>query len=916
MIETIPKAFVALLLCSVFHTTSSAELRVDINNSNRPVSEGLAPGFTPWAEENRWYSGSRIIAQSFGEIRAEISVIEPTRAAFSPGYWKAGVQNSDLNVKLIGDGIKVEPDDGGDRGAVVELRLTGLAPGPHTLVTYHNAWDNFTPSLAPQLQFELNGERVPPELTTTVRGTSPTEVASALFSFEVLPNQDVVLEISADTTVSAANYNVYLNGFEVDTASPKRKATEPIPSHSDEHVAANDGTLLLQWKPAPQAVTHHLFLATNLSNIREADIDSPYFMGSTPTPNFKLTHLNSHRTYYWRVDEADSQQNITQGDIWSFRPRQLAFPGAEGYGRFARGGRDGIVVKVTNLNDRGPGSFRAAIEEHQGPRTIVFDVAGLITLESDLILGNEQSYITIAGQTAPGNGICVRKHQFGMSGATDVICRFIRSRPGDISGVTLNGSGMAGVDHTIMDHCSISWGLDELMSTRNAKNVTLQRTLLSEALNVAGHDKYPPNTAHGFAASVGGDIASLHHNLLAHCEGRNWSLAGGLDGDGLFAGRLDIFNNVVYNWGKRTTDGGAHEVNFVNNYYQAGPAKIVNRILIAQYENFPGTQRYYYAGNVMPGTYSLDQQDRSRSYTGIPQGYSPWVDQPFFPSHATVEPAQQAYKSVLSDVGCNLPRQDGIDARIIDETLEGRVTYFGSLSGRPGLPDSQSDVGGWANHYPTAERPGDWDSDNDGLPGWWEKIKGLNPNSAANDFSDSNADLDEDGFTNLEDYLNWIARPHYECSRDTHVDIDLAPLTKGFGKASPIYSIISETQGRATLLPNSSIARFTPDTANASLGQFTFQVADTEGDLTQVPVNIHINEPRKDSLTLKIRHVDSQFELEIHSPRAQEISLQTSLDLITWTESTTLQAIEGAQRLEFSPPAASNAQFFRLLAGE
>ena len=245
--------------------------------------------------------------------------------------------------------------------------------------------------------------------------------------------------------------------------------------------------------------------------------------------------------------------------------RHLAFPTAEGYGRFALGGRAGRVIKVTNLNDSGAGSFRAAVEA-DGPRTVVFDVSGLITLESRLIIRKTNSDLTIAGQTAPGNGICIRKYNVGMLGATNVIVRYLRVRPGNISGMTLDGMGMASSDDCIIDHCSISWTLDESFSSRGGKNITLQRTLISEALNEAGHKKYPVGTQHGYAASIGGDIGSFHHNLLAHCAGRNWSLAGGLTkSNSTYAGRLDLRNNVIYNWKTRATDGGAHEVNFVRS---------------------------------------------------------------------------------------------------------------------------------------------------------------------------------------------------------------------------------------------------------------------------------------------------------------------------------------------------------------
>jgi hypothetical protein len=430
-----------------------------------------------------------------------------------------------------------------------------------------------------------------------------------------------------------------------------------------------------------------------------------------------------------------------------------AFPTAEGYGRFAAGGRGGRILIVTNLADSGPGTLREAVEQ-SGPRTIVFNVSGLITLESRLIIRKTNSDLTITGQTAPGKGICIRKYNMGMLGATNVIVRYLRVRPGNLSGMTLDGMGMASSDHCIIDHCSISWTLDESFSSRGGKNITLQRTLISEALNEAGHKKYPPGTQHGYAASIGGDIGSFHHNLLAHCAGRNWSLAGGLSKpDNKYAGRLDLRNNVIYNWKSRATDGGAHEVNFVNNYYQPGPATKFFYALNAQYGGFPGSQRYYFAGNVMPGRFGLTNQTAGRTATterggSLPTEYSPWSDTPFFESYVKTQTAEHAYTNVLADVGCNFPALDEHDTRIIAEVRAGSFKFKGSKTGLPGLPDSQEDVGGWDN-YPEVQRPADWDTDHDGMPDAWEKRAGLNPKNAA----DTNADRNGDGYTNLEEYL-------------------------------------------------------------------------------------------------------------------------------------------------------------------
>jgi hypothetical protein len=331
-------------------------------------------------------------------------------------------------------------------------------------------------------------------------------------------------------------------------------------------------------------------------------------------------------------------------------------------------------------------------------------------------------------------------------------------RPGNTSGTTLDGMGMASANDCIIDHCSISWTLDEAFSSRGGKNITLQRTLISEALNAAGHKKYPPGTEHGYAASIGGDIGSFHHNLLAHCAGRNWSLAGGLDKTQghTYAGRLDIRNNVVYNWKSRTTDGGAHEVNFVNNYYKPGPASKFFYALKAQYGGFPGTQQYYVAGNVMPGHFGPNEQEKARTATTerggkLPEGYSSWLDAEFFPSHVRTQNAEEAYADVLANVGCNFPALDPHDQRILAETRAGTAAFKGSRTGLPGLPDAQEDVGGW-DDYPVIQRASGWDTDRDGLPDAWEKTQGLNPA----DPRDGAADRNGDGFTNLEDYLNSV----------------------------------------------------------------------------------------------------------------------------------------------------------------
>jgi hypothetical protein len=654
-------------------------------------------------------------------------------------WWKAGLVH---DATMASDGVFVE------NGGTLKLTLRGLAPGKHSLVTYHNSlWDA---DLAP-IDVLVNGQPSVSEVKPSRRVTNDEDAASAFVEFTAEPGQDVTVEIRPHASVDKST-RVVVNGLELDTVDPAKKATKPTPLAGDEHTAEQP-TLI--WQPAKSATAHDVYIGTDRAAVAAATPKSPEYRGRQSEPKFTSDAVDPAATYYWRVDEIAADGNnadITKGDIWSFRIRQLAFPEAEGYGRFAHGGRGGRVIEVTNLNDSGPGSLRAAVEA-EGPRTVVFNVGGLITLESKLIIRNP--YLTIAGQTAPGKGICIRKYNMGVGGSHDIIIRYVRVRPGNIAGVTLDGMGMAGTDHSIIDHCSISWTQDESFSSRAAKNITFQRNLISEALNIAGHKKYEKGKQHGYAASIGGDVGSFHHNLLAHCAGRNWSLAGGLDKGGRHTGRLDIRNNVVFNWGHRTTDGGVAELNYVNNYYKPGPASEVFHVLMPERHlvHAFGPQDYYVEGNIMEGHYGANEPLKGvRGQRNEPiEDFI--VDKPFFEPFVETQSAQEAYDDVLADVGCNLPMLDEHDQRVIEETRAGTAAFKGSISGIPGLPDKQDDVGGWEN-YPEAKRDANWDTDHDGLPNTWETAQGLNPNSTAGDFAEANADADGNGFTNLEDYLN------------------------------------------------------------------------------------------------------------------------------------------------------------------
>jgi hypothetical protein len=549
-------------------------------------------------------------------------------------------------------------------------------------------------------------------------------------------------------------------------------------------------------------------------------------------PYYVVDQLYSMNRYYWRVDQTDSSGVTTKGRVWNFQPRQLAFRGAEGYGRYAAGGRGGKVVYVTNLNDNGPGSFREAVTSDIGPRTVLFNVSGRIILNGTIFC---KDHVTIAGQSAPGKGICFSSSPIGVG--TESVCRYVRTRIG--SGETADGMGMAGSADAIMDHCSISWSIDEGFSSRSAKNITMQRCMISEALNIANHDHYVEGSTHGFAAVVGGDVGSFHHNLIAHCHGRNPRLDGGIDGANHYAGRVDIFNNVVYNWSGSSAYGEAHEANFHKNYYRQGPATDIGKTIcfvadVNQRLTNLGTESYYVDGNVIElktGGYACNGSTFDCGIKPFIHGtmtidWTILVNKPYFPSYAKVESAYDAYKSVLSDVGCNMPVLDDHDKRIVQETKTRTAKYIGRYSQMSGIIDHEDDAGGFEN-YGNESRPAGFDTDLDGLPDWWEELHGTNKASAANDFSDANADPDKDGFTALEDYLEWMAVPHTFSPNGETVGIDLALRSEGYEK-SPTFKVVTTDEGLSCSL-NGKVLSLTPSAGTKGIRYCEISITDQEG---------------------------------------------------------------------------------------
>ncbi len=840
-------------LCAVCYVAASESdrpvIRLDFSEPSRKDAEVLEPGYTNWGVAKDCKSETK----TFDGIEISVASDHNMRCGWNKAFVQAGVENS----RLTGDGLSFENKE--DEGYIT-MSIKGLPAGVHTIQIYHNSWQDPTVTASIPIHIFCNDEAVG-TVKRTFRETTAANAAIFTHSFSVADESESVvfkfvtdMEDDFDDPVAMASMTKYdlaplLNGFELNTVSVTAQAKMPSPADADMHIDADNGSFLMKWSPANKDVRfHHLYIGTSLEEVTAASKSTDgIYLGAkeyADTTHF-IDNLYCLNTYYWRVDEEDANGVVTPGNVWSFRPRKLAFPDAEGYGRYATGGRGGDVYHVTNLNAGGEGSLAYGINTATGPRTIVFDVSGIIVLGGRLTCS--APYVTIAGQTAPGHGICLADAPFGVG--DESIVRFVRLRLGlgeiiDDEGHrrTADGIGMAGADHSILDHASISWTIDEAFSSRNAHNMTLQRTMIAEALGIAGHKNYDVGKNHGFAATIGGDIASFHHNLLIHCNGRNWSLGGGLDGNGYYSGRLDIFNNVVYNWGGRATDGGAHEVNFVNNYYKMGPAGNTTTMLLnAQLEGTgKGTQAYYVSGNVRQarnnGALTYDSEGNTYKYSlssGQVLDWDVWVEEPFFPSYAKVESAKDAYKSVMSDVGATMPFFDLHDQRMIREALNATYTYTGSLSGVKGQIDSQEDCGGY-EVYPEVYRPESYDTDRDGMPDWWEELVGSDASVPNN-----NDDPDHDGYTLLENFLEWMAHTQVALPVGHKDTIDLSLLFKGYTQ-QPVYSIVAKDGSAEANVSGSSLLI---EGKEKGLTGIRIQVKDAEGSTFERLVNVSVTAP-------------------------------------------------------------------------
>lgn len=454
-----------------------------------------------------------------------------------------------------------------------------------------------------------------------------------------------------------------------------------------------------------------------------------------------------------------------------------AFPGAEGGGMFVTGGRGGKVIKVTNLNDAGAGSFRAAVAT-SGARTIIFEVDGIINLNSNITI--KHGDLTIAGQSAPGDGICLKNYSLVVD-ADNVIIRYIRCRMGDDKNTEADALEGRFHKNIIIDHCSMSWSTDECSSFYANENFTMQWCILSESLRNSVHNK----GAHGYGAIWGGANASYHHNLLAHHDSRNPRF----DGGDVYGGSnpltneqrsVDYRNCVVYNYSNYPAYGGeGQKINFVGNYYKWGPANYNGPD-----ENTKGKKRkYFYSlsstkqgvdygypsiymggnSNYLEVTDGNDNGVNANNWNGITidvpgNTYTQLsINVPIKPNGVTAlvttHTAQNAFEKVLKYSGASYKR-DAVDIRVVDETRSGTVTYkMGGNGSINGLVDTPSAVGGYPIYKSGKAKT---DSDGDGIPDVWEDAFGLNKKSA----DDGNIKtLDKKGrYTNLEMYLHYLVK--------------------------------------------------------------------------------------------------------------------------------------------------------------
>lgn len=694
---------------------------------------------------------------------------------------KNNVENNTLS-KLAGDAVcTTDYNDDHDRFdppgfAPLRFIIKGMSPGNHSITAWHNCADKGH-GQPPMVRVQVNGVDACAPVQQTIWADVAQDiddVPSTYVSFTVEEGKDVVIDyvpVPADG-VEYTNHRAYVCAMVFDAADPNMKVSGMRPLNGNLHVENTDGAVTLSWTGSASAASHRVMFGTSEDNLQEVQ--------NTSAENYTATGLSPLNTYYWRVDEIPASGDPVLGEVYSFRINRLAFPGAEGFGRYAIGGRDGQVVHVTSLEDTNTeGTLRYALETVTGPRTVVFDISGIITLTKRITVN--EPYVTIAGQTAPGDGILIRGNSltFGNEG----VIRYIRHRMGTVineeKGTGYSGVDLQGKNNTIIDHASIGWATAETMKAAGnyTNNITVQNTIIHEALTNGN----PGSDGFGCGFDAGGEHGSFHHNLMANNYYANMNINGGQDAALKWIGEEEYYNNVAYNWGSSTASGSATKVNFAGNYYKAGPAstQTTKLLTVSIPKNGSGTIDFYVNGNILEvnGTttdnpYEVSAQ-KDEDGNPVEGGYTPNVstDTKVIDNGATYEDAYTAYASVLSNAGASLIR-DATDKRIINEVIN-RTTSKGE-NGMISEIDNESDY----DAYENITRASDFDANQNGIADWYENATGK---------TDANADPDGDGFTNLEDYLNYMATPNQTVAPGETASFNLSDYFAGVSGAS--YSV-------------------------------------------------------------------------------------------------------------------------------
>ncbi len=529
-----------------------------------------------------------------------------------------------------------------------------------------------------------------------------------------------------------------------------------------------------------------------------------------------------------------------------------AFPGAEGGGKYTSGGRGCDVYIVTNLEDYAagedpiPGSFRDAVSKDN--RTIVFNVSGTIVLKDKLEIKKRKN-ITIAGQTAPGDGITLYGFETNLSDSENMIIRYLRLRPGAINvhkGDSMDAIWGRSMKNMMFDHLSTSWSTDETMSLYRMENATVQWSIIAESLTMSGHTK----GRHGYGAIWGGVNTTYHHNLVANHTSRNPRIGGGTPeaDDNNHIALTDVRNNVLYNWGYNTIYGGGRSrTNYINNYIKAGQGtrdSVRERIIDAGEKNKPGY--FYVRGNYVEGNDALTKDNSKGIYVSDSNAPSTEISSTEFamegtkPENLRTTSAKEAYPEVLAKAGATYPRRDALDARIINQVQTDTGRYA----------NLDDEVGG----YPVRDsekRPDDFDKDKDGMADAWELENGLDPTNP-----DDGKELakDNSGYTNLEKYLNSLVDMEH-APENPKIEISSLNYNQMFtkGETVTVTADVSDNDGidkvqffiGKEIVGEATEAPYTYKTSSLDEGTYyiSAKVYDKKGNQTQSnAVAIHVND--------------------------------------------------------------------------